>query len=325
MRRMIFFPSLVAVLTVGLSLLGCNVEQALQEGTGQRAGRAGGSGRPTPTSPVAAGDTIKIASFNIQVFGTSKLNKPEVVDVLARVVRRFDVVAVQEVRSTDQSVVPRFVERINAEGARYGHVIGPRLGRTSSKEQYVFIYDTSRIEVQPGSVYTVDDPEDFLHREPLVARFRVRGPPPAEAFTFSLVNIHTDPDETDTELDALDDAFVAVRRDGSGEDDVILLGDLNVDDNHLGQLGRLPSIAWVISGRPTNTRGTKSYDNLLFDRRVTMEFTGYCGVLDLMAEFGLSMEQALKVSDHLPIWAEFSVLEAREGIPIAARPGKEPY
>lgn len=121
-------------------------------------------------------------------------------DVLVKVVRRFDVVAIQEVRSTDDTVVPRFVEMVNADGSRYDFVIGPRLGRTNSKEQYAILFNTARIEVDRGSIYTVDDPQDLLHREPLVARFRVRGVPPEKAFTFNLVDIHTDPDETVQEL-----------------------------------------------------------------------------------------------------------------------------
>ena len=59
--------------------------------------------------------------------------------------------------------------------------------------------------------------------------------PPERAFTFTLVDIHTDPDETKTELNALADTFVGVQQNGSGEDDVILLGDLNVDENNLGK------------------------------------------------------------------------------------------
>lgn len=284
---------------------------------------------PRPAAPVAevspqaqpaavpASDTIKIASFNIQVFGTSKIGKPEVMGVLTDVARRFDVLAIQEVRSVDQSIVPRFVEMINATGRRYDLVLGPRLGRTSSKEQYAFIYDTQRIELAPQSVYTVGDPQDYLHREPLVARFRVRGPPAEQAFTFTLVNIHTDPDETGTELDALADVFAAVQRAG-GEDDVILLGDLNVDEYHLGRLGQLPGITYAVTGTTTNTRRNKMYDNLVFDARTTTEYAGQWGVLDLMAEYGLSEEAALQVSDHLPVWAAFRVLEAGTGMNVAA-------
>src|SRR4051812_26051720 len=43
--------------------------------------------------------TIRIGSFNIQVFGSSKLNNPRAMNVLAEVIRRFDVVAIQEVRA----------------------------------------------------------------------------------------------------------------------------------------------------------------------------------------------------------------------------------
>ncbi len=44
------------------------------------------------------------------------------------------------------------------------------------------------------------------------------------------------------------------------------------------------------------------------------------GVLDVVREFNLTQEQALKVSDHLPIWAEFSVYEGGRPGTVAARP-----
>jgi len=316
------------VLAFGHCFVGCNAEQALQELSKQipRQKAADRGVVPPPMSVPAAnhGDTVKIASFNIQVFGTSKIGKPQVMNVLAAVVRRFDVVAIQEIRSKDTTLLPRFIEMINAEGAQYDYVIGPRLGRTSSKEQYAFVFDASRIAYDPQSIYTAHDSADLLHREPLVTRFSVRGLPARQAFTFTLVNIHTDPDDTDVELNALDDVFVAVQRDASGEDDVILLGDLNVDERHLGQLGGLPNIAWAVSGEKTNTRRTKSYDNIIFDRTATREYVGRWGVFDLTAEFGLTRDEALEVSDHLPVWAEFSAYEAGVAGPVATRPATAP-
>jgi deoxyribonuclease-1-like protein len=300
---------LLIALIIGLCLLGKQIYKQV-------------SLRAIPSQPVTqSGDTIKVCSFNIQVFGTSKLKKPQVMDVLTKVVRQFDVVAIQEVRSTDDTVMSRFVEMINADGSRYDFILGPRLGRTNSKEQYAFLFNTSRIEVDRNFVYTVPDPQDLLHREPMVARFRVRGVPADIAFAFNLVDIHTDPDETATELDALADVFVGVQRNGSGEDDVILLGDLNVDEYHLGRLGRLPNISAAITGIATNTRRDKMYDNIVFDRRVTIEYTGKWGVLDLMKEFALTEKAALEVSDHCPVWAEFSMFESRITPTMASRPG----
>ena len=53
-----------------------------------------------PAMPVSKPwDAVLICSFNIQVFGEAKMAKREVVEVLARVARKFDIVAIQEVRA----------------------------------------------------------------------------------------------------------------------------------------------------------------------------------------------------------------------------------
>lgn len=278
-----------------------------------------------PLPPAHKGETIRIASFNIQVFGQSKLNKPMVMQDLAKVVRQFDVVAIQEIRSKEP-VLPRFIELINSTGQHnYGYVIGERLGRTSSKEQYAFVYDRATIEVDESSMYTVPGLSKQLHRPPFVALFRARGPPAEEAFTFQLINIHTDPDDTKIELNALDDAYRFVRDhlapgQNRKEDDVILLGDLNVDERHLGQVAELPYIKWMVTGETkTNTRQNKQYDNIVYNQRATIEFTGRSGVFNLMSELGRSSAEALKISDHMPVWAEFSVYENGRAGRVATR------
>lgn len=269
---------------------------------------------PPQPPPVASGkpaDALLICSFNIQVFGESKLAKPEVVEVLARVVRMFDIVAVQEVRAKSDSVVPTFVQAVNADGSRYHWMIGPRLGRTASKEQYTFLYDTARVEADPSSLGTAPNPGDKLHRPPMYARFRTRANPPEAAFTFWMVDIHTDPDEVPQEVDALADVFVAMQQARPDEDDVILLGDLNAAPNQFGRIAQIPNIGWAVSGTTTNTRRSKTYDNIIFSRTATAEYLGRWGVLDLQNTFGLSLDDALKVSDHNPVWAAFYPWEIR--------------
>lgn len=279
---------------------------------------------PLAPPPARTTGSIRVAAFNIQVFGRSKASKPQVMDVLARIVRNFDIVAIQEIRCTDDDLMPNFVELINSAGRHYDYVIGPRLGRTSSKEQYAFVFDLATIEVDRSQLYTVADPDDLLHREPLVGWFRVRGPPPEQAFTFSLVDIHTDPDEAKAEVNVLADVYRVVRDDGRREDDVIILGDLNVDDKNLGRLGQISGMSWVISGTPTNTKRTSQYDNIVFQRQATSEFNGRAGVFDYLREYNLSMEEALEVSDHMPVWAEFSAYEGGQPGRIAARPEAGP-
>jgi endonuclease/exonuclease/phosphatase family metal-dependent hydrolase len=265
-------------------------------------------------------DAITICSFNIQVFGESKIAKPQVVDVLAKVVRRFDIVAIQEVRAKSDSVIPQFLSAINADGSRYQFVIGPRLGRTVSKEQYTFIYDSTRIEIDPSSVGTSPNPGDRLHRPPLHARFRVRANPPESGFSFWLVDTHTDPDEVALEVNALAEVFQEMKALRPDEDDVILLGDLNAGPPQFGKIKQIPGIGWAVSGVTTNTRRSKTYDNLIFDQRTTTEYTGKWGVLDLQNTFGLSLDKALEVSDHNPVWASFRPWETQltAGVPASS-------
>jgi deoxyribonuclease-1-like protein len=292
---------------------------------------AGYGARPTqpspgPPTPMFGGPAIRIASFNIEVFGDKKATKPYVMATLAGIIQQFQVVAIQEIRTQDEYFIDNFLRTyVNANGRAYDKVIGPRLGRTVSKEQYAILYDTAAIEVNPRSIFTVNDPDDLLHREPLVAMFRVRGPPPEQAFTFVLVDIHTDPQLAASEVDTLAKAFQSVRRafarDGlNSEDDIILLGDLNVDDRHLGDLGQLDGVRPLIRGQYTNTIQNAQYDNIIIHLPSTTEFSGRSGVFDFPRFCGLSREQALQVSDHMPVWAEFSAYESATPGRVAARP-----
>ena len=55
---------------------------------------------------------VRLSRMNLRRFGQSPHPGPP------RVVGRFDMVAIQEVRSKDQSVLPQFVEMVNADGAQ---------------------------------------------------------------------------------------------------------------------------------------------------------------------------------------------------------------
>jgi endonuclease/exonuclease/phosphatase family metal-dependent hydrolase len=274
----------------------------------------GGSAAP----PLADGPTIRIATFNIKDFGKSKADDPRIIHTLAEIVRQFHLVAIQEISSTDQYLLPNFVKLINSTGRQYHFEIGPRLGNTPQKEQYAFVYDTQAIMVDPQSVYTVGDPDNLLHREPLVASFSTRMPPD-EAFTFILVNVHTDPDVVPQELEALAEVYRVVRRTGRGEDDVIMLGDFNADDRSLGRLTQIPGVTPLIRGVFSNARQNKLYDNLIIHQPSTTEYAGRSGVFDVMKQYNLSVAQVEQVSDHFPVWAEFSAYERDYTGRIASR------
>lgn len=276
---------------------------------------------PPPPTPMFGGPAIRIASFNIQIFGDAKGSKPYIMATLANIIQNFDVVAIQEIRTQDDYFLDNFLRTyVNTNGKVYDKVVGPRLGRSVSKEQYAFIYNTANIEVNRRSIFTVNDPDDLLEREPLVAMFRVRGPPPEQAFTFVLVDVHTKPEQAEAECNTLAQVYQAVRRASGGEDDIIMLGDFNADDKHLGDLTRLDGVKPIVRGVFTNTHQNKEYDNIVVHQPSTTEFSGRWGVYDVQRLQNLTLEQALQVSDHLPIWAEFSAYESATPGRVANRP-----
>jgi endonuclease/exonuclease/phosphatase family metal-dependent hydrolase len=272
----------------------------------------------------AVGDSIRIGSFNIQQFGDNKVRQPQIVELLARVGRQFDILAIQEIESKQYDILPFFIAALNADGSQYDYVIGPRVGRGTHKEQFAFIFDTRSIEVDRNALYTIDDQNDLLEREPFVGWFRVRGPKQEEAFTFSLINVHSDPDLAVDEANALAYVYRAVRDDSRHEDDVIMVGDFNVNYRNMATLGQLPGLVAVINGPATMVRGDSANDNILCITPATSEFTGRGGVFDFMRDWNLTVEQALMVSDHLPVWAEFSVFEGGKPGQIAGPTYQQP-
>jgi hypothetical protein len=100
---MLKIAHVLAALLVGALFSGCEVNQPPSPAVRQPSTKATAAAQKVQPPGAQAGDTIKVASFNIQVFGTSKLKKPQVMDVLVKVIRRFDVVAIQEVRSWERA------------------------------------------------------------------------------------------------------------------------------------------------------------------------------------------------------------------------------
>lgn len=279
-------------------------------------GAGSASAPPRPASYEPGQNNLIVGSFNIQSLGKKKMSNESVVEILVDIARRFDVLAIQELRDIDQTVVPQLLQYINQDGSRYAAAVGPRQSYVVQgapqgyAEQAVFLYDTDTVELI-GQSYVAYDHYQRMHRSPYVAHFRCRTNSPEQAFSFVLMNVHTDPDDIYGEFDALRDIIGGVYANHPGEEDFILLGDLNGDPTKFQRYRWMQQqFAAIPASWYTNTAQSKCYDNLVFDAGYTAEFNGQSGVLNLMTEYGLSPEDAKLVSDHMPVWAVFSTQEA---------------
>lgn len=254
---------------------------------------------------------MRVASFNVRSLGPAKMAKPHITEALVTMIRQYDVIALQEIQSSRDDLLPMILDRLNQSGRQFDYLIGPRVGRTPPHHQFAIVFDTERLETDRYQLYTVDDPQDLLSYEPLVAWFRCKGVPPEEAFTFSLATVRLDDQFADSERTILPGLIDAIQRDGRGEDDWILAGDFGGGISQLTSLDN-KEVRFAIRDLPTDVAGTRMLDTICFSARATTEFTGRAGAFDFLRQYNLSIERTLEISDHLPVWAEFSVIEGAE-------------
>ncbi len=262
-----------------------------------------------PAMNASANNTVKLAAFNLQIFATTKAEKPEVMGVLSYIIRNHDVIAVQEIRDSTQTALPALKDSVNivfSDMEHYDYIASDRLGRTSSKEQYAYFYSTQRLQVI-GSPYTYPDPDDLFQREPYVAEFRSRN----GNFDFVLITIHTDPDTATQEINDLPAVVEDAKRRYQGEGDFIIMGDLNADCAYFDENGQSPlrssDYIWVINNSvDTTTKGTVcTYDRIILTDQTKTDFTGNSGVFRFDKIYNMTYDMTISISDHYPVYAEF--------------------
>ena len=261
----------------------------------------------TPATVTSPNNTVKLAAFNLQIFGTSKADKPEVMEVLSKTIRNFDIVAVQEIRDASQTALPALRNSVNdMAGPKYDFVVSDRLGRTTSKEQYAYLYNTQTIQ-QFGNPYTYPDSSDLFQREPYVAEFRARN----GNFDFVLITIHTDPDTATQEINDLPAVVENAKGRYQGEGDFIVMGDLNADCDYFNENSQSPlrssDYLWVINNSiDTTTKSTAcTYDRIILTSQAKTDFTGDSGVFRFDEAYNLNYSMMVAVSTHYPVYAEF--------------------
>lgn len=277
------------------------------EGLAGEAGQAGTGGTIDPPDP----DPIKLATFNIQVFGRSKREKPDVMAQLVDVVRSYDIIAIQEIKDSSLETPRIFLDAINAAGGNtYDMRVSDRTGQqaddtSASDEQYAYYFDTTAISALDDGQLFDDTANDFFQREPFVARFAtVEGD-----FTFVLINVHTRPDDAVAEIGALHDVMGWSRTIYPTEDDFIALGDLNAgcdyaSPDELDALDiRSGGYLWMVPDSADTNLASKAcaYDRVVGTDSVGVHFTGDWGVDEAFTDTA--------VSDHWPVWVELGVLE----------------
>lgn len=271
----------------------------------------------TFSSSLWAADTpLRMASFNIQVFGQSKMAKSPVVATLLRILDRYDLVFIMEIRDSDNTAIYDLLNRLNQESAKnYQIIVSERLGRSDSKEQYAYIYNPDK--VTPDQYYVYNDVGDKFEREPYVAHFR------AGSEEFTMIGIHTTPSGVAGELHALPAVYSEAKQ-KLGTGNVFIMGDFNADCSYYRQADGFDFFPDAVTpmvrdGMDTTVANTLcTYDRVLAFGQLPRLATA-AAPFNFQQQFGLAQSDALLVSDHFPV--EWTLMTRSDA---AAEPAPQP-
>ena len=253
-------------------------------------------------------EVARIATFNIKVFGETKMSKPEVVSVLVDTVLQYDMVSVQEIKDIDQTVPYDFLEQINNRSNNtWDMLLSERSGQqeddTSYQEQYAFYYNTTVFSPINGSLYN-DSEFDLFQKEPYIGSFELLNESGNNSgFNFTLINIHTKPAIAMEEINALHTVVQDYQQQNPNEPDIVILGDYNADCSYASseELWQSPmrnsNYTWLI---PDSADTTVASSECAYDRIVTTgDLSGR-----LVGSWGINYTSfnSSNVSDHYPVW-----------------------
>lgn len=246
-------------------------------------------------------EKLNILSFNIQVYGVTKASKPEVMEILADIIMQYDMVAIQEVRDSSGVSVPMLMKLLPPT---YTYLLGPREGRSSSKEQYLFIWDSRKFNLLDYWAYP--DMNDWFERNPLAVYFETYN----DGFDFVVINNHIAPREANIEIPHLLDVVNDVEAHFT-ESDIIILGDMNADGHYFNEKAlqsTFPSYDILIPNNADTTvaPSENTYDRIIVTPSLREDYTGRWGVyyFDSIYDFETLTIEPKEVSDHYPVWIE---------------------
>lgn len=281
--------------------------------------------------PSATGTNVIIATWNLTNFGLQKREDVHL-EIMAEIVRPFDVVAIQEVADNLDHLHTLLLKLGNDWDAVYTDIAGnqERLGYLFNRKRVTptgLAAELAMRGYERHKIIIEDIIEEFegFNRNPYIMSFR------AGQFEFNLVNVHlywTSFALRLLEVKALSKwAKSRVDRLFPPNNDIILIGDFNMPrvrdgDEVFGLLTQyglqLPKYNTELLG--TNLAGDKHYDEVaIFPRRTEEDFTDRMGVYDfdkvLFPDLWKKDEKDNSkfykyvryfIADHRPLWTEFS-------------------
>lgn len=246
----------------------------------------------------------KLLSWNLENLGKSKSGQE--INFIANTINNYDIIAIQEVVAGlgGAQAVAKLADELNRKGSKWDYVISDPTSSTAYKtERYAFIWKTKHIK-KIGRVWLERKYHLEIDREPFFCTFEYQNK------RFTVVNFHAITKKRQPETEIKFFKFLPYEY---PELNLIFAGDFNCPQSHtvfipLKKMGyRSILVNQKTSLKKTVKNGkylASEFDNMFYNtakiKRIDKGFI-------LFYTYFKSFEEARMISDHIPIWFEFSL------------------
>jgi deoxyribonuclease-1-like protein len=245
---------------------------------------------------------VKLLSWNIENLGSSKSESE--IAFMDKTVKDYDILAIQEVVAGDggAQAVAKLAAALNRMGAKWDYTISDPTSSSAYKtERYAFLWKTSKVK-KIGEAWLEKRYHLEIDREPYYCTFEHKGK------QFTVANFHAITKSRQPETEIKYFKFLPAQYPTLN---LIFVGDFNCPQSHsvfipLRRLGYLP----IFINQKTSLKKeckandclASEFDNIWYNTSKISVITSK--VIHFYYSFQ-SLNEARKISDHIPIVFEF--------------------
>lgn len=251
--------------------------------------------------------TLAIASWNTQKIGKSK--STATINKMAKLLRNFDLIALQEVVAKDPAgaqKVAQLADALSRLGFKWDYQVSdPTMSSSANvRERYAFLWKTSRVH-QVRRAYLDKPLQVVIDREPFIGEFKAKG----SDKSFYLITFHARPITNQPEMEIV---YLKNYPQRLKTNRFIITGDFNLDEkNPVWNSFYKVGVQSALKNSPTTLKRkckngvylNHAFDNFYFGTAIKSRDAGRLNIVGSCA----GLPEAHKLSDHLPIFMEFTV------------------
>jgi deoxyribonuclease-1-like protein len=246
----------------------------------------------------------KLLSWNLENFGKSKSDQE--ITFIANIIKDYDIITIQEVVAGNggAQAVARLTDELNQKGSKWDYRISEPTSSSAYKtERYAFVWKTSSVKLK-GKPWLEQKYNLEIDREPYFATFEIKGKNITIA-TFHAITRSKQPETEIIYFKLLPQEYPSLN--------LLFAGDFNCPQSHsvftpLKKMGFAPILKNQKTSLKTKPKGNNylasEYDNIFYK---TNSINYIKSDVILFYKKFISLQEARKVSDHIPIWFEFSL------------------